>query len=142
MRNVGEHTMIELEELCKAQGIELRSVQNIKENLAPYQLPFRPIHYEGLYKYKIATFDELNKLTTFDLNMICQQNYTDTMKMYFVLRIRELFFKSGKISICLRLCQEKMPRHWTGDTAYILSHSYAPALKYLLLVCLRLFCLV
>ena len=93
MRNLGEQTMIELEELCKAQGIELRSVQNIKENLASYQLPFRPIHYEGLYKYKIATFDELNKLTTHDLHMICQRNYTDTMKMYFILKDKGIIFQ-------------------------------------------------
>ena len=93
MRNLGEQTMIELEELCKAQDIELRSVQNIKENLAPYQLPFRPIHYEGLYKYKITAFDELNKLTTHDLHMICQRNYTDTMKMYFILKDKGIIFQ-------------------------------------------------
>lgn len=67
MRNVGEHTMIELEELCKAQGIELRSVQNIKENLAPYQLPFRPIHYEGLYNLNSAK--NYNEANDFRLNL-------------------------------------------------------------------------
>ena len=80
--------MMEMEEICKAHGIELRSIQSIKENLAPYDLPFRSIHYEGLYKYKISTFDELNKLTTQNLHLICQQDYNDTIKMYFILKYR------------------------------------------------------
>lgn len=35
MRNLGEWTMIELKEICNAHGIELRSIHDIKENLAP-----------------------------------------------------------------------------------------------------------
>lgn len=94
MRNLGEQTMMEMEEICKAHGIELRSIQSIKENLAPYDLPFRSIHYEGLYKYKISTFDELNKLTTQNLHLICQQDYNDTIKMYFILKDRGIAFQA------------------------------------------------
>ena len=94
MRNLGEQTMMEMEEICKAHGIELRSIQSIKENLAPYDLPFRSIHYEGLYKYKISTFDELNKLTTQNLHLICQQDYNDTIKMYFILKYRGIAFQA------------------------------------------------
>lgn len=94
MRNLGEQTMMEMEEICKAHGIELRSIQSIKENLAPYDLPFRSIHYEGLYKYKISTFDELNKLTTQNLHLICQQDYNDTIKMYFILKDRGIAFQT------------------------------------------------
>lgn len=93
MRNLGEQTMLEMEEICKAHGIELRSIQSIKENLAPYDLHFRSIHFEGLYKYKISTFDELNKLTTQNLHMICQQDYNDTMKMYFILKDKGIIFQ-------------------------------------------------
>ncbi len=93
MRNLGERTMIELEEVCKAHGIELRSVQSIKDNLAPYHLSFNSIHYEGLYKYNIATFDELNKLTTYDLHMICQQDYRETMKIYYILKDKGIIFQ-------------------------------------------------
>ncbi len=74
MRNLGEQTMIELEEICKAHGIELRSIHEIKENLAPYHLPFNSAQYEGLYRYKITSFDDLKKITTHDLYMICQQH--------------------------------------------------------------------
>lgn len=35
MRNLGERTMIELKEICNAHSIELRSIHDIKENLAP-----------------------------------------------------------------------------------------------------------
>ena len=36
MRNLGEQTMLEVEEICQTYGIELRSVNSIKENLAQY----------------------------------------------------------------------------------------------------------
>ena len=85
MRNLGERTMRALEEICKAHGIALHSIQSIKENLAPYELPFHSIHYEGLYRYRITTFDELNNLTTHNLHMICQKDYNDTMKIYHAL---------------------------------------------------------
>lgn len=93
MRNLGERTMQELEEICKTHGIELRSVQSIKENLASYNLPFHSIHYEGLYRYKITTFDELNNLTTHNLHMICQQDYNDTMKIYHALMEKGISFQ-------------------------------------------------
>ena len=54
LRNLGEQTMIELEEICQAHHIELHSVHSIKENLAQYHLPFTSRHYELLYKYNIA----------------------------------------------------------------------------------------
>lgn len=85
--------MQELEEICKTYGIELRSVQSIKENLAPYELPFHSIHYEGLYRYRITTFDELNNLTTHNLHMICQQDYNDTMKIYHALMEKGISFQ-------------------------------------------------
>lgn len=94
MRNLGEQTMIELEEICKAHGIELRSIHEIKENLAPYHLPFNSAQYEGLYRYKITSFDDLKKITTHDLYMICQQDYNDTMKMYYILKDKGIIFQT------------------------------------------------
>lgn len=116
MRNLGERTMIELEELCKAHGIELRSVQKIKENLAPHQLPFHSIHYEELYKYKIATFDNLNNLTTHDLHMICQRDYTDTMKMYFILKDKGIIFQKREDKYLFEVMSRKDAR--TLDRRY------------------------
>lgn len=107
MRNLGEQTMIELEELCKAQGIELRSVQSIKDNLAPYYLSFNSIHYEGLYKYNIATFDELNKLTTYDLHIICQQDYRETMKIYYILKDKGIIFQEWEDKYLFEIMSRK-----------------------------------
>lgn len=72
LRNLGEQTMIELEEICQAHHIELHSLRNMKENLAQYHLPFTSRHYEALYKYNIASIDDFNKITTHDLHIICQ----------------------------------------------------------------------
>lgn len=94
MRNLGEQTMMEMEEICKAHGIELRSIQSIKENMAPYDLPFRSMHYEGLYRYKISSFDELKKITTHDLHMICQQDYSETIKIYHILMDKGITFQT------------------------------------------------
>lgn len=84
LRNLGEQTMMEMEEICKAHNIKLRSIQSIKENMASYDLPFRSMHYESLYRYKISSFDELKNITTHDLHMICQQDYSETMKIYHI----------------------------------------------------------
>lgn len=111
LRNLGAQTMIELEEICQAHHIELHSVHSIKENLAQYHLPFTSRHYEALYKYNIASIDDFNKITTHDLHIICQQYYYDTMKAYYILRIMELSFRHGKISICLNFYQEKLLRY-------------------------------
>lgn len=116
MRNLGEQTMMEMEELCKAHGIELRSIQSIKENLAPYDLHFRSIHFEGLYKYKISTFDELNKLTTQHLHMICQQDYNDTMKMYFVLKDKGINFQAWEDQYLFEILSRKVAK--TLDRRY------------------------
>lgn len=107
MRNLGERTMIELEEVCKAHGIELRSVQSIKDNLAPYHLSFNSIHYEGLYKYNISTFDELNKLTTYDLHMICQQDYRETMKIYYILKDKGIIFQEWEDKYLFEIMPKK-----------------------------------
>ena len=84
IRNLGEKTMIELEEICKTHDIELRSVHSIKKNLAQYHLPFTSKHYEELYKYNIASIDDFNKITTHDLHIICQQYHNDTMGLLYL----------------------------------------------------------
>ncbi len=116
MRNLGERTMLEMEEICKAHGIELRSIQSIKENMAPYDLHFRSIHFEGLYKYKISTFDELNKLTTQNLHMICQQDYNDTMKMYFILKDNGITFQAWEDQYLFEILSRKIAK--TLDRRY------------------------
>lgn len=94
MRNLGEQTMLEMEEICQTHGIELRSVHNIKENLAQYHLPFTSRHYEELYKHNIASIDDFNKITTHDLHIICQRCYSDTIKAYYALKDNGVVFQA------------------------------------------------
>lgn len=108
MRNLGEGTMIELEEICKAHGIELHSVHSIKENLAPYHLPFTSRHYEELYKYNIASIDDFNKITTHDLHIICQHYYNDTMKAYYILKDNRIVFQAWEDQYLFELLSEKI----------------------------------
>lgn len=108
LRNLGEQTMIELEEICKTHHIELRSVQSIKENLAPYHLPFSSKHYERLYKYNIASIDGFNRITTHDLHIICQQYYNDTMKAYYILKDNGVVFQAWEDQYLFELISGKV----------------------------------
>lgn len=108
LRNLGEQTMIELEEICQAHQIELRSVQNIKENSAQYHLPFTSRHYETLYKYNIASIDDFNKITTHDLHIICQQYYNDTMKVYYILKDNGVVFQAWEDQYLFELLSGKI----------------------------------
>ena len=112
LRNLGEQTMIELEELCQAYHIELHSVQSIKESLAQYHLPFTSRHYETLYKYNIASINDFNKITTHDLHIICQQYYIlkDNGVVFQAWEDQYLFeLLSGKIA-------QKISRKYRIDT--------------------------
>lgn len=108
LRNLGKQTMIELEEICRTHGIELHSVQSIKENLAHYNLPFTSRHYSELYKYNIASIDDFNKITTHDLYIICQQYYNDTMKIYYILKENGVVFQAWKDQYLFELLSEKI----------------------------------
>lgn len=119
LRNFGAQTMIELEEICQAHHIELRSVHSIKENLTPYHLLFTSRHYEALYKYNIASIDDFNKITTHDLHIICQQYYY-TMKVYYVLKDNGVVFQTWEDRYLFELLSgeiaQKLSRKYRIDT--------------------------
>lgn len=120
MRNLGERTMLELEEVCKAYNIELHSIQSIKENLAEYHLPFTSKHYEELYKYNIASIEDFNKITTHDLHIICHQYYNDTMKVYYILKDNGVVFQVWEdqylFELLSREIAQKISRTYRIDT--------------------------
>ena len=120
LRNLGEQTMIELEEICQAHHIELHSVQIIKENLSQYHLPFTSRHYEVLYKYNIASIDDFNKITTHDLHIICLQYYYDTMKAYYILKDNGVVFQAWEDQYLFELLSgkiaQKISRKYHIDT--------------------------
>ena len=100
--------MMEMEEICEAHGIELRSVHNIKKNWVQCRLPFTSRHYEELYKYNIASIDDFNKITTHDLHIICQQYYYDTIKAYNILKDNRVFFQTWEDQYLFELLPEKI----------------------------------
>ncbi len=124
LRNLGEQTMIELEKICQEHHIELRSVHNIKENLAPYHLPFTSRHYEALYKYNITSIDDFNKITTHDLHIICQYYYYDTMKTYYILKDNGVVFQTWEDQYLFELLSgkiaQKISRKYRIDTISML----------------------
>lgn len=107
MRNLGEQTMLEMEEICQTHGIVLRSVNSIKENLTEYHLSFTSRQYEQLYKYNIASIDDFKKITTHDLHIICQQCYKDTMKVYYTLKDNGVVFQAWEDQYLFEILSEK-----------------------------------
>ena len=68
------------------------------------------------FRNKISTFDELNKLTTQHLHMICQQDYNDTMKMYFVLKDNGINFQAWEDQYLFEILSRKIAK--TLDRRY------------------------
>ena len=93
MRNLGTHTMTELETICHANHIELYSIQSIKDNLSPYHFPFSLEHYEKLYKLNISSVNDFNNITTQELHRICGHYYPYTMRSYYILKNNEVTFQ-------------------------------------------------
>lgn len=120
LRNLGEQTMIELEELCQTYDIELHSVQSIKENLAPYHLPFNSEHYEELYKHNINSIEDFNNITTQNLHTICKQYYPDTMKAYYILKDNGVIFQAWEDQYLFEILSgkiaQKLSRKYRIDT--------------------------
>ena len=144
LRNLGEQTMIELEKICHAHHIELRSIHNIKKNLAPYHLPFTSRHYEVLYKYNIASIDDFNKITTQDLHIICQQYYNDTMKAYYTLKDNGVVFREWEDQYLFELLSgkiaQKLSRKYRIETISKLrscSEEYIENMPSTLLPCIK-----
>jgi len=108
LRNLGEQTMIELEKLCQTYHIELHSIQSIKENLAPYHLPFNSEHYEELYRHNINSIEDFNNITTQNLHTICKQYYPDTMKAYYILRDNGVVFQEWEDQYLFELLSGKI----------------------------------
>ncbi|MCI8409469.1 MAG: hypothetical protein HFJ09_09415 [Lachnospiraceae bacterium] len=120
LRNLGEQTMIELEDICQTHHIELRSVQSIKDNLASYHLPFTSMHYNELYKYNITSIDDFSKITTHDLHIICLHYYNDTMKAYYILKDNGVVFQAWEDQYLFELLSgkiaQKLSRRYRIDT--------------------------
>ena len=60
-RNLGEKTVVELEQICQEHGIQLRSMLSIKEYFDRYQFP--PKIYPMLFQNNISCIDDFKHMT-------------------------------------------------------------------------------
>lgn len=91
-RNLGEKTILELEQICQEYNIEIRSMLSIKEYFDKYRFPSKI--YPMLFQNNISCIDDFKHMTANDLYLICQENYSLTMQVYFILKENGIVFDS------------------------------------------------
>lgn len=104
-RNLGEKTAIELEQICRAYHIEIRSMLSIKEYFDKYQFPQKI--YPLLFQYNISCMDDFKHKTANDLYHICQEDYSLTMRIYFILRENGIAFNNWEDKFIFEILPEK-----------------------------------
>lgn len=85
-RNLGDKTIAELEQICQAHNIRLRSLASLKDTFDKYHFPVKI--YPLLFKNGISCINDFNHKTSYDIYTICEQDYPLTMKVYFILKKR------------------------------------------------------
>lgn len=83
-RNLGDKTIEELEQICQTHNIQLRSLASLKETFDKYRFPVKI--YPMLFKNGISCINDFNHKTSYDIYTICEQDYSLTMKIYFILK--------------------------------------------------------
>ena len=83
-RNLGDKTIEELEQICQTHNIRLRSLASLKETFDKYRFPVKI--YPMLFKNGISCINDFNYKTSYDIYTICGQDYSLTMKIYFILK--------------------------------------------------------
>lgn len=89
-RNLGEKTILELEQICQEYNIELQSMLHIKKYFDKYQFPKKI--YPLLFQNNISCLDDFMHMTAHDLYLICQEDYSLTMQTYFILKENGIVF--------------------------------------------------
>lgn len=104
-RNLGEKTILELEQICQEYNIEIRSMLSVKEYFDKYQLPSKI--YPMLFQNKISCLDDFKHMTAHDLYLICQGNYSLAMQTYFILKENGIVFDDWKDKFIFEILPEK-----------------------------------
>ena len=68
-RNLGEKTILELEQICQEYNIEIRSMLSIREYFDKYRFPSKI--YPMLFQNNISCIDDFKHMTANDLYLIC-----------------------------------------------------------------------
>nr|WP_305138657.1 DNA-directed RNA polymerase subunit alpha C-terminal domain-containing protein [uncultured Schaedlerella sp.] len=93
-RNLGEKLFWEMEQICREYGIEIRSVQTVKESFAQYHFSARI--YPMLFKYHIYRLEDFRRLTSAQLFEICCEDNRLTMRTYEILTKNGVSFDGQK----------------------------------------------
>lgn len=104
-RNLGQKTILELEQICQDYNIEMRSILSIKEYFDNYQLPSKI--YPMLFQNNISCLDDFKNMTANDLYHICQKDYSLTMQSYFILRKNGIVFDNWQDKFIFEILPEK-----------------------------------
>ena len=104
-RNLGEKTVVELEQICQKYGIELRSLLSIKEHFEKYQFPSKI--YPLLFQNNISCIDDFKHTTADNLYHICQEDYSLTMQIYYILIENGIVFDNWQDKFIFEILPEK-----------------------------------
>ena len=104
-RNLGEKTVVELEQICQKYGIELRSLLSIKEHFEKYQFPSKI--YPLLFQNNISCIDDFKHTTANNLYHICQEDYSLTMQIYYILTENGIVFDNWQDKYIFEILPEK-----------------------------------
>ncbi len=104
-RNLGEKTVVELEQICQEHGIQMRSMLSIKEYFDRYQFP--PKIYPMLFQNNISCIDDFKHMTASDLYQICKEDYCLTMQTYYILTENGIVFGNWQDKFIFEILPEK-----------------------------------
>ncbi len=104
-RNLGEKTVVELEQICQEYGIEMRSLLSIKEHFEKYQFPSKI--YPLLFQNNISCIDDFKHTTANNLYHICQEDYSLTMQIYYILIENGIVFDNWQDKFIFEILPEK-----------------------------------
>lgn len=90
-RNLGIKTMYELEEICKIYHIEIHSLQPIKKAFMQYRFSTRL--YESFFENHIYSIDTFKQMSSYDLYLICEEDYMLTLDTYYILKEHNIILK-------------------------------------------------
>lgn len=104
-RNLGESTMPELDSICRKYGIQIRSLASIKEAFDSCHFPVT-LH-TMFFQNNIFCMDDFKHKTAHDLYVICQRDYTLTMKTYYTLKKNGVMFEDWEDKYLFEILPKK-----------------------------------
>ena len=119
-RNLGEKTILELEQICQEYNIEIRSMLSIREYFDKYRFPSKI--YPMLFQNNISCIDDFKHVTTNNLYLICQNDYSLTMQTYFILKENGIVFDDWQDKFIFEVLPKKNAALlWKKHKIYMLS---------------------